>query len=91
MYSRSKGECSARMVRNVSQQENRLETTRARPGQPAEGVLLVASRGLHAFCAPPHTLLVHVHVPRGDVGVVDGFRILHYYLHVEGDVAGILS
>ena len=48
------------MVRNVSQQDNRLETTRARPGQPAEGVILVDSRGLHAFCAPPHTLLVLV-------------------------------
>ena len=48
------------MVRNVSQQDNRLETTRARPGQPAEGVIQVASRGLHAFCAPPHTLLVLV-------------------------------
>ena len=48
------------MVRNVSQQDNRLETTRARPGQPAEGVILVHSRAEHAFCAPPHTLLVLV-------------------------------
>ena len=37
-----------------------LEITRARPGQPAGGVTLVDSRGLHAFCAPPHTLLVLV-------------------------------
>ena len=58
--SRSKGECGARMVANVCQLCNRLETTRARPGQPAEGVIQVASRGLHAFCAPPHTLLVLV-------------------------------
>ena len=48
------------MVPNVAQQNNRLETTRARPGQPAEGVILVDSRGLHAFCARPHTLLVLV-------------------------------
>ena len=26
---------------------------RARPSQPAEAVLLAASRALHAFCAPP--------------------------------------
>ena len=35
--SRSKGECSARMVANVCQFDYRLEITRARPGQPAEG------------------------------------------------------
>ena len=46
------------MVPNVAQLKNRLKTTRARPGQPAEAVLQVASRGVHAFCAPPHTLLV---------------------------------
>ena len=40
-----------------------VEITRARPGQPAGGVTLVDSRGLHAFCAPPHTLLVQVLVP----------------------------
>ena len=46
------------MVTHVSPQSNRLETTRARPGQPAGGLTLVDSRGLHAFCARPHTLLV---------------------------------
>ena len=48
------------MLPNVPHLDYRLETTRARPGQPAEGVIQVASRGLHAFCAPPHTLLVLV-------------------------------
>ena len=49
------------MVPHVSPQSNRLEITRARPGQPAGGVTLVDSRGLHAFCAPPHTSLVLVY------------------------------
>ena len=48
------------MLPNVPQQSNRLETTRARPGQPAGGLTLVDSRGLHAFCARPHTLPVLV-------------------------------
>ena len=48
------------MLPNVPQQSNRLETTRARPGQPAGGLTLVDSRGLHAFCARAHTLLVLV-------------------------------
>ena len=48
------------MLPNVPQQNRRLEITRARPGQPAGGLTLVASRGLHAFCAPPHALLVLV-------------------------------
>ena len=48
------------MLPNVPQQSNRLETTRARPGQPAGGLTLVDSRGLHAFCARHHTLLVLV-------------------------------
>ena len=48
------------MLPNVPHLDYRLESTRARPGQPAAGVIQVHSRAEHAFCAPPHTLLVLV-------------------------------
>ena len=51
------------MLPNVPQQSNRLESTSARPGQPAEAITLVQSREEHAFCAPAHTLLGLVLVP----------------------------